>query len=146
MNFSDFVTPCGKRINKEHFIHLVQVSRADGNMQPTELGLLHKEGRKFGLTDPEIDRIIEKESKHHYDPPYSLHEKFDQLYNIVEIVLADNDVSEAEMKLINRYAIGAGFADKTIPKLIDLLIKGVREGKDEETLLKEFRKKHLFAD
>ncbi len=146
MSFSDFVTPCGKRINKEHFIHLVQVSRADGKIQPSEFELLHKEGRKFGLTDPEIDRIIEKESKRHYDPPYSLHEKFDQLYNIVEIVLADNEVSEAEMKLINRYAIEAGFDDKTIPKLVDLLVKGVREGKDEEILLKEFRKKHLFAD
>lgn len=145
MSFSDFVTPCGKRVNKEHFIHLVQISRADGKMQQTELELLHKEGRKFGLTDPEIDKIIEKESKHHYDPPYSLHEKFDQLYNIVEIVLADNEVSEGEMKLINKYAIEAGFEDKTIPKLIDLLVKGVREGKDEETLLKEFRKKHLFA-
>jgi hypothetical protein len=145
MSFSDFVTPCGKRVNKEHFIRLVQASRADGKIQPAELKLLHKEGKKFGLTDPEIEKIIEKESKHHYDPPYSLHEKFDQLYNIVEIVLADNELSEGEMKLINKYAIEAGFEDKTIPKLIDLLVKGVREDKDEETLLKEFRKKHLFA-
>ncbi|NMC36926.1 MAG: hypothetical protein GYA41_01220 [Bacteroidales bacterium] len=146
MSFSDFVTPCGKRVNKEHFIHLVQVSRADGKILPAELELLHKEGRKFGLTDPEIDRIIEEESKRHYDPPYSLNEKFNQLYNIVEMILADDNVSEGEMKLINRYAIEAGFTDKTIPKLIDLLIKGVREDKDEEILLKEFRKKHLFAD
>jgi hypothetical protein len=91
MSFSDFVTPCGKRVNKEHFIHLVQVSRADGKIMPAELELLHKEGRKFGLTDPEIDRIIEEESKRHYDPPYSLHEKFDQLYNIAEMILADEN-------------------------------------------------------
>jgi hypothetical protein len=55
-------------------------------------------------------------------------------------------IERAELKLIKRYAIEAGFTDKVIPRLIDLLIKGVKEGKDEETLLNEFKKKHLFTD
>lgn len=145
MSFSDFITPCGKKINKEHFIRLVQVSRADGKISPTELKLLHREGKKFGLTDPEIDRIIKHESRHHYDPPYSLQDKFDQLYNIVEMILSDEVITEDERKMINRYAIEAGFNDNTIPKLIELLISGIKEGKDEEILLDEFKKKHLFT-
>jgi hypothetical protein len=144
MNFSDFITHNGKRINKEHFIHLVQVSKADGKVNQTELELLHKEGRKFGLTDPEIDKLIQHESTKSYDPPYSLQDKFDQLYNIAEMILADEEITEGERKLIKRYAIEAGFNDKTIPGLIELLVKGIKNGDDEEILLQEFRKNHLF--
>jgi len=146
MNFSDFITHSGKRISREHFVHLVQVSKADGKINPAELDLLHKEGRKFGLTDPEIDKLIQHEIKNNYNPPYSLQDKFDQLYNIVVMILADDTITEVEKKLITRYAIEAGFTDKTIPKLVDLLIKGIKDGKDEEALLHEFKKKHLFAD
>ncbi len=146
MNFSDFITHTGKRINKEHFIHLVQVSKADGTINPSELKLLHKEGKKFGLTDPEIDTLIRNEDRHSYIPPYSLRDKFDQLYNVAGMILADETITEGERKLLNRYAIEAGFNDKTIPKLIDLLITGIKNGDDEETLLKEFKKKHLILD
>lgn len=146
MDFSDFITHSGKRINKEHFVHLVQVSKADGKISQVELELLHKEGRKFGLTDPEIDKLIQKESRLNYNPPYSLQDKFDQLYNIAEMMLADETISEGEKKLLNRYAIEAGFNDKTIPRLIELLITGIKKGDDEETLLKEFKKNHLTFD
>jgi len=146
MNFSDFIMDNGKRISKEHYIHLVQVSRADGNINAEELDLLHREGRKFGLTDPEIDKIIEAEKSHHYDPPYSLREKFEHLYNIAEMILADDVISEGEKKLIKRFAIEAGFSDNTIVRLIDLLFTGIRQGEDEEKLYQTFMKKKLFLD
>lgn len=146
MNFSDFITDDGRRIGREHFLHLVQVSRADGKIDPSELTLLQREGKKFGLTPPEVDKLIEGEGKNHYNPPYALSEKFEHLYRVAEMILADNEVSEGEKKLMKRFAIEAGFSDKTIPKLIDLLIEGIRRGEDEETLLKDFKMKYLFKD
>ena len=109
MSFTDFITDHGRRIRKEHFIHLVQVARLDDKIQQSELELLHREGKKFGLTDPEIDEIIKSEKTHYYDPPYSLSDKFDQLYNISKMILADDIVTEAEKKMIKIYAIAAGF-------------------------------------
>jgi hypothetical protein len=146
MNFSDFIKNNGKRISKEHYIHLVQVSKADGKINPTERDLLHREGRKFGLTDPEIDTFIAHEIKNNYDPPYSLADKFEHLYNIAEMILADEVVTEGERKLLKRFAIEAGFSDNTIPKLIDLLLNGIKKGEDEEKLFQEFKKKILFKD
>ena len=141
MNFSDFITHDGKRVNKEHYIHLIQVSMIDGSISKSEMELLHKEGRKFGLTDPEIDKLISSESHEHYHPPYSLNEKFDQLYNIAEMILADDVITDAEKKMMRRYAVMAGFSDNVIESLINLLLEGVANGEDEEKLLKEFRKK-----
>jgi uncharacterized tellurite resistance protein B-like protein len=145
MNFSDFITNHGKRVNREHFIHLIQVSKIDGTINQTEMDTLHKEGMKFGLTDPEIDDLIKSETHHHYHPPYSLHDKFEHLYNIAEMILSDEIITDSERRMIKRFAIEAGFDDKSIDKLIDLLFKGIKNNESEESLLAEF-KSTLFKD
>lgn len=145
MNFSDFITNHGKRVNKEHYIHLIQVSRSDGKIDPEELEILHKEGKRFGLTDPEIDKLIEDESKHHYHAPYSLQDKFAHLYNTAGMILADDIISEGERKIIRRFAIEAGFSDKAIDKLLVILFEGIKKNKSEEDLLDKF-KSIMFKD
>ncbi|HEX2919574.1 MAG TPA: hypothetical protein VHO50_00260 [Bacteroidales bacterium] len=143
MNFTDFVTHHGKRVNKDYFITLIQVSKTDGKIAPAELEMLFKEGKKFGLSDPEIEKLIELEGKHVYHAPYSLSDKFEHLYNVAVMILADEVVTENEKKLLKRFAIEAGFEDKAIDKLIDLLLQGVREDTDEEALFAKFKKQVL---
>lgn len=144
MNFTDFITHHGKKISRDHFIHLVQVARIDGKISEPEIKLLHKEGKKFGLTDPEIDKILNSKDTLSYQPPYSLKDKFEELFNISEMIMADGIVTESENRMIRKCAIAAGFSDETIEKLIELLFEGVKEGEEEETLFNEFKKKHLF--
>jgi hypothetical protein len=143
MDFSDFITYHGKRVNKEAFIHLVQISKTDGRINKDELELLHKEGKKFGLTDPEIDQLIHTERDHHYHLPYSLQEKFDHLYNIAEMILADDKVKEEEKKMIKRFAIEAGFEYSKIDALIDLVLEGIEKNTEEEELFAKFKRKLL---
>ena len=145
MNLSDFITDNGKRVNKEHFIHLIQVSRIDGKVSQSEIDLLHKQGKKFGITDTEIDILIKSEFHHHYDPPYSLHDKFDQLYNIAEMILSDGEITDSEIRAVKRYAIAAGFNDKHIDGLIDLILNGIKNNQTEDSLLSEF-KNIIFKD
>ncbi len=143
MNFSDLITNHGKRVTKEAFIYLVQVSRVDGKIGKEELELLHKEGRKFGLTDPEIEKLIHSERGHHYHAPYSLEEKFEHFYNIAEMIMADDVVKEKERKMLKRFAIEAGFEDSKIDSLIDLVIEGIEKNTEEEALFVKFKKKLL---
>jgi len=140
MSFSDFITDYGKKINKSYYITLIQVCRIDGKISPEELKMLHSEGRKFGLTDPEIDQFIEGEKYHDYHSPYSLDEKFSQLYNVAVMILADNVVTEEEKKAIRRIATESGFKDEAIESLRDILLEGIANKEDEETLLEKFKK------
>ena len=140
MSFSDFVTDYGMKINKSHFITLIQVCRVDGKISPEELTMLHREGRKFGLTDPDIERLIESEKYHEYHTPYSLEDKFSQLYNVAAMILADNVVTEGERKAIRRIATEAGFNDDAIESLRDILLEGIANKEDEEILLEKFKK------
>jgi len=140
MSFSDFITNHGKKVNKEAFINLVQVSKIDGKIQKKELELLHREWKKFGLTEPEIDHLITNERDHQYHPPYSLEEKFDHIYNLAEMILADCEVTESEKKVIKKFAIESGFEYSKIDKLIDVLIEGVKSNYEEERLFRKFKK------
>ncbi|MGE5420529.1 MAG: hypothetical protein ACM3UT_10105 [Chloroflexota bacterium] len=139
MNFTDFVTHHGKRVNKEYFITLIQASRTDGKIAPAELEMLYKEGTKFGLSEPEIEKLIRSEDNHSYHAPYSLHDKFEHLYNVSIMILADDEVTEKERRLLKKFAIEAGFQDNAIDKLMDLLLEGIRKNENEETLFEKFK-------
>jgi len=144
MSFTDYITDHGRRVNKQAFVHLIQVSKVDGKLNPEEHALLHKEGKKFGLTDPEIDKLILSEGSSHYHPPYSLAEKFEHLYNMAEMILADDVVDEKERRMIKKFAIEAGFNESQLSGLAEILIEGIRDNTDEESLFKKF-KKHILA-
>jgi uncharacterized tellurite resistance protein B-like protein len=143
MSFSDFITDQGKKINKSYYVTLIQVCRIDGKIDPAEMEMLHREGRKFGLTDPEIDKLISSESHHEYHTPYSLDEKFEQLYNVAAMILADNIVTEGEKKAIKKIATEGGFSDSAIESLREILLEGIKNNESEEALLAKF-KNELF--
>lgn len=129
-----------KKNRKEYFVHLIQVTLADGKVTKKEAETLHKLGKKLGFTDPEIELLFARTSKSNFIPAYELAKRFEQLYDVMKMVLADGKIEDSEMHLANIFAITAGFQSKEIPKLLNLLIKGIEEGKDEEQLLKAYKK------
>ncbi len=129
-----------KKQNIEYFIHLVRIAKADDIISNTELELLRRIGRKLGLTDPEIDNLIETTGQSDYTPPYELSKRFDQVYEIVKMTMADGVIDNNEMRLATGFAIKSGFKDNEIPNLLALLIHGIREGKDEEDLFELYKK------
>ena len=141
MSFYDFITNSGKNICKDNFINLVQIARVDGNISDKQMKILHKEGRKFGLTEPEIDSLIVTEGIHSYNPPYSLRGKFVHLYNTAEIILDDEVVTEDEKKLVRKFAVEAGFRDEILDELMEFLFDGIQKEEPEENLFREFKKK-----
>lgn len=130
----------GKKQQKEHFKNLIKVALADGNVDKQELEMLHRFGRKMGFTDPEIDNLIDAAGTWSFNPPYELAKRFEQLYDIVKMVLADNIIDENEMKLASTYAIKLGFEQKEIDNLLQLLIDGIKQGNDEEDLFTLYKK------
>jgi hypothetical protein len=93
----------------------------------------------MNFTDPEIDKLIESNSKVNFNPPYEFDKRFTQLYDIVKIILADELIDENEMRLANMYATKLGFKESEIPKLLNLLIDGIKEGKDDDDLFEAYK-------
>jgi uncharacterized membrane protein YebE (DUF533 family) len=130
-----------RKQDKEHFKHLVQVALADGIIDDLEIKMLHRMGRNMGFTDPEIEGLLESTKDSAYIPPYELSKRFNQLFCMVKIILADGVIDQNEMRLTTGLALKSGFVEGEIPVILDLLIKGIRNGKDEEDLFLLYKKK-----
>jgi hypothetical protein len=141
MNYLDAFDHPQKKQNKEYFVHIVRIAKADDIMSLNELELLHRIGKNLGFTDPEIDKLIETTAKSDYDPPYELSKRFDQVYGIVKMTMADGTIDNSEMRLASAFAVKSGFNENEIPNLLSLLIHGIKEGKDEEDLFEIFKKR-----
>jgi uncharacterized tellurite resistance protein B-like protein len=130
----------GKKQNKEYFVQLVRSAKADDIIHNSELELLHRIGTKLGFTEPEIVNLIAETDKYDYIPPYELAKRFEQVYEVVGMVMADGKVDDNEKRLVTGFAVKSGFSDEEIPALISMLISGKKEGKDEEDLFDEYKK------
>lgn len=130
-----------KKQNKEYFLHLIQVAMADGTIGDMEFRMLNRLGKNMGFTDPEIEALLKSTQHSSYQPPYELSKRFEQLYGIVKIILADDKIDNMEMRLAGGLALKSGFAEGEIPALLSLLVNGIKEGKDEEDLFKQYKKR-----
>jgi hypothetical protein len=61
------------------------------------------------------------------------------------MILSDGGITDSEKRAVKRYAIAAGFKDKHIDGLIDLLLNGIMNNQTEESLRSEF-KNYIFKD
>jgi len=132
-----------KKIDKQHFLHLVQIAASDGMIDPSEMELLQRIGRRFGFTEPEVECMLASKETVIYTPPYELEKRFHQLYDLSMMMLADGTITDSELAHIRKLAISGGFKFEELDQLINLLVKGIKEGLDEEDLFTAYRKKRF---
>lgn len=129
-----------KKEAKEHFMQLIQIAKADGIIEQSELILLQHYGQKMGFTDTEIDDIIKSTNESDFNPPYELEKRFEQLYRIVKMVFSDVNIDIKDIELVTKTAAKSGFQPHEISILIPYLIVGIKKGMDDEDLFEEYFK------
>ncbi len=145
MNAMEFSDHSIKKQHMDYFIHLVRVAKADDVITAEETALLHMFGKKMGYSEAEVENLILTTSKSDYIPPYKLAERFEQVYGIVKMSLADGAIDKNEMRIAGSFAAKSGFTDQEIPKLLVLIISGIRKGIDEEELFEMYRKNQKIS-
>ena len=140
MSYLDLLDSDHKKQNKGYFTQLINVALADGIITKEEEKILHLLGHKLGFVDEEIQRMIGNLGKSSYHPPYELSRRLEQIYEIVKIIMADGKITDEEMRITSCMAVASGFHASESDDVIDLVIKGIKEGKDEEEILKEYKK------
>lgn len=143
MKFLEHFDHPERKQDKEHFIHLIQVANADGEIDDAELQMLHRMGGNLGLTNPEIDDLLVTSKQSAYIPPYELSKRFEQLYDVIKMVFADGRIDDGEMKLAAGLAMKSGFAEEDIPVLLTVLMEGVKIGEDPDDLFTLFKKRRM---
>ena len=143
MNILEQFDHPGRKQDKEHFIHLVQIAMADGTIDDVEFDLLKQFGKKLGLTNPEITGLLEVSKKTEYIPPYEFERRFGQLYDVLKMVIADGVIEDNEMLLATRIGLKSGFSEQEMPVLLNVLINGIKNDEQEDDLFELFKKRRM---
>ena len=128
-------------MNKEHKSHLsnlISLAYADGKFVEKEKVLLYAFGHKMGLSKAEINDSIINFYVDNFVMPDSCSERYNQLYELITMILIDGDVHEHEVSLLKKYANKLGFSeslvDKVAQKIREFLLKGYSTNKIADDL------------
>ncbi|MBC7391204.1 MAG: TerB family tellurite resistance protein [Opitutaceae bacterium] len=127
------------KLLKNHLRNLVALSSADGNIDDSEKDILIKIGTRKGLKKTEVEKIIENPGNTNFVPATSDDERFEQIYDLVELMLADGIAEDNELHFCVEMAEKLGFRKAVVGVLIRKITLSLLEGLDKETIKKEVR-------
>jgi uncharacterized tellurite resistance protein B-like protein len=116
-----------RKVDRSHFRNLVMIAKADGPMGIEEKNLLEKIGAHIGLSTEQIQGIIKNPKQFSSNTPYNREERFEQMINLVQMAQIDGNISEKEMHVLERVAVGIGFKsldDVDIESILALISRG----------------------
>tara|TARA_B100000809_G_scaffold53089_1_gene48483 strand:+ start:935 stop:1363 length:429 start_codon:yes stop_codon:yes gene_type:complete len=126
-----------KKIIKSHVRHLVRLAKSDGIFHSDELRFIKKVGKKNGLTDKEIDGIIQNPTSVDIVLPKDNDDKFFQIFDLVNLMLKDGEVNDAEMEFCMELANRLGFRKVIVGVLVAKIERGIKEGLTRKQIRKE---------
>lgn len=120
---------------KNHFLHLYQLALSDANVDIKELEVLYRLGEDRGLTRSEIDAVLLQPQQDEIQPPQTILEKIDCLYDLSLIAWADGKIEPAERDLISSYCARFGFRDENILQICDFLLDAASQNIPKQQIL-----------
>ncbi len=120
----------------DHFRNLIAMTKVDEDIDRAERGMLYKVGEKYGYARREVDQMIEATSKDRVLVVSQAPEaRFDQLYDLVQVMLADGVVDQHEIDHCRSMAEQLGVRHENVGPLVRRMMFGIVEGTPEDEIL-----------
>lgn len=113
------------KAHKSHIMNLVQLAKADGKISKSESGLLIKIGERNGVSAEEVFEMVDSSDDFFYKKPENDEQRFDQLYDLVEMMRIDGDVSPKELAYTTEIAEKMGVRKAVAWILVQSLVDGM---------------------
>ncbi len=117
MAISDLYTSGAHQRNLSHFASIVKLAVADDVIVEEEQALIDRLRRRLDITDTEYKSILENPALYPINPPVSLEERTERLYDLSRMVLADHHIESSQLAILGRLIIGLGFESKYVSKI-----------------------------
>jgi len=131
--FSFFDNEQVKRV-KNHIMNLGALAKVDGHIDQTELHYIISIGQKNGMKPEEVKSLIANSGTIKQMLPENDSERFDQIYDLVEMMLADGIVDDNEMEFCMEMAAKLGFRKAIVGVLVRKISIGVKDGLSREQI------------
>ncbi|MBO9701083.1 MAG: TerB family tellurite resistance protein [Sporocytophaga sp.] len=134
--FSLFESKKDKKF-KQHLRNLVFLAKVDGKLNEVERDLIFRIGLKYGLKDYFIAELIEEIPDFDFRLPASDYERFDQIYDLVQLMVSDGIVDDHELDFCVDMAERLGFRKAVVGVLVRKISQGVSNGQNKDLIRKE---------
>ncbi len=134
MSISDLYSSGAHKKNIGHFASIVKLAMADEIITEGEQQLLERLAKRLEISEEEYKMIVKNPEKHPINPPVSYDARIERLYNLAQMIFADDEVSKEEVSVLQRVAVGLGFPQDNVEKVSDEALHLVMNNND----LKEF--------
>ncbi|UII30647.1 TerB family tellurite resistance protein [Fulvivirga ulvae] len=125
----------GKSTAKSHMKNLIEMAAADGNFDEVEYQLLQRIAKRNGISNGQLKSIRNNPDTVAFEVPEDKLERFSQLYDLVHMMIIDNEVHNEEKKLCNLFAIKFGYPRERIEEIISTIQSNIGNGNDHENTL-----------
>ena len=122
-----------KRV-KNHITNLGVLARIDGHLDASEVNYIIAVGQKNGLKAEDVRSLLANGEKAQFHMPENDSDRFDQLYDLVEMMLADGIVDDNEMEFCMMMAGNLGFRKDVVGVLVRKITLGVKDGFSREDI------------
>ncbi|MBN2663627.1 MAG: hypothetical protein JXR68_08245 [Bacteroidales bacterium] len=109
-----------KKIKLEHFANIVAVAASDGKITDQELELLKDRALEYGLSEPDVNELLDKAESLEFIIPLNNIEREEQLSEAVLMSMIDDDIAEKEYEICLKIAEKLGFDQKYLNHIIEL--------------------------
>ena len=133
-----FDTP-EKKAAKTYVHNLIRMAAADNVLHRDEIILINKIGSQKGLNEKEINSLYKLKTDGKITIPKSRTDCFDLLYDIIEVMNADGEVSEAEFSFCEEVAQKMGFSETIVKLLVNKIERSITYNVPKQTLVEEAR-------
>jgi len=122
---------------------LIEIAQSDGFVDEQEVIFLTKVAERFKLSATEIKELKKHHRKVNFVSPTDISDRVALLYDIVNMMIVDGNISENEMQLCQKYARLLELNDEKVNKLIATINNDIARGYCREVTLNKIIEKQL---
>lgn len=116
--------------------NLIELAATDGQFMDVEYDLLKNIARRNNISESKLKEIRSNPSSVQFEVPTDPKEKFVQLYDLVHMMIVDNQIHAEEMKLTNLFALKFGYPRDKVQDLISSIQSNIRNKQAPEEAMK----------
>ena len=122
---------------KKHMLNLIALARADGNLHEKELEVLYKIGQKYELKPRHVDELLALHKIPEPVKPFYHDKCMEQLYDLVDMMLADGVIEKAEIEFCINIIRNFGYHEILLEKIMNYIQSGFKDHENWKTLKQE---------
>ncbi|ALD20666.1 TerB family tellurite resistance protein [Hymenobacter sp. DG25A] len=122
---------------KSHLCNLASLAKADGHIDEREMTFIVAVGKKNGMRAEDVRNLVANTNTAAMVVPDNDSERFDQIFDLVDMMLADGVVDDHEMDFCIDMATKLGFRKAIVGVLVRKISMGVKDGLPREQIKQE---------